>query len=281
MANPPKDTKNLNQVAANTLQELGGDAPPPAASTTGNSPPTTANFIGPAGYELPDSFKAHPMTSGLADDYAQDISPQYHVTDELIPLKESWSPDRIAALQNQMVSSGLLKPRNYQLGFWDAPSIAAYRELLGYSNVSGQDYTTTLANFQATISKFGDTTTGANRVRQPFISELTDPNTLRDTLDAVSVRTMGRGLTEQEKSHFVDSFRATQQQAQQSKYDMAGALDTTTGAYTGAGGSVTAPDEQSAASAFVKSTNPDAVKEYNYLNAFKAFQGLLSGSGIS
>jgi len=31
----------------------------------------------------------------------------------------------------------------------------------------------------------------------------------------------------------------------------------------------------------IKQSNPDAVKEYNYLNAFKAFQSLLSGSGLS
>ncbi len=263
---------------ANPLFDLGNDAPPPPGQTGSL---TASNYIGPAGYELPDTYTVHGMTRGLADDYETDLSPQYRVGDELTPLRESWPPERIAAIQNQMVSAGLLKSRNFQLGFWDQPTMAAYRELLGYSNVSGQDYSTTLANFKATIAKFGDTTTGANRVRQPFLAELTDPNTLRDTLDAVSVRTMGRGLTEQEKAHFVDSFRSTQEQALRSKYDMAGDIDTTTGANTGAGGTYSVPDPESSASAYVKSTNPDAVKEYNYLNAFKAFQGLLSGSGIS
>lgn len=273
------------------IDDLNAGAGPPPPAAAGST--TTKNFIGPAGYELPDTYRNDPgqaignMFAGVFDPNTrmggldQITTPRYSVGDELTPLRDSWPPERIAAIQNQMVASGLLKARNFQLGFWDKPTMAAYRELLGYSNVSGQDYLTTLANFKATIEKFGDTTTGANRVRQPFISELTDPNTLRDTLDAVSVRTMGRGLTEAEKAHFVDSFRATQEQAQRSKYDMAGALDTTTGAYTGAGGSVTMPDEQSSASAYVKSTNPDAVKEYNYLNAFKAFQSLLSGSGIS
>lgn len=271
---------------ANPLFDLGGDAPPPPGQTGST---TSQNFIGPAGYELPDTYRVNrpgiPQNTGSAGyDYNYNLSPivpKYAVGDELIPLKESWLPERIAALQKQMIAAGLLKGHNFQLGSWDAPSMAAYRELLGYSNVSGQDSDTTLANFQATIAKFGDTTTGSNRVRQPFISELTDPNSLRDTLDAVSVRTMGRGLTEAEKSHFVDAFRATQEQSQRSKYDLAGDMDTTTGAYTGTGGSVTTPDPVSDATAYVKSTNPDAVKEYNYLNAFKAFQSLLSGSGIS
>ena len=276
---PLQSNPSTGQPSTNSLFDLGGDAPPPAAQS--GADPTVNNYIGPAGYQLPDTYKAHPMTSGLADDYAQDLSPQYRVGDELTPLRDSWLPDRVAALQNQMVSAGLLKARNFQLGYWDAPSIAAYKELLGYSNVSGQDSDTTLANFKATIAKFGDTTTGANRVRQPFISELTDPNTLRDTLDAVSVRTMGRGLTEQEKAHFIDSFRATQEQTQRQKYDLAGDMDTTTGQYTGTGGSITTQDPESSANAYIKSTNPDAVKEYNYLNAFKAFQGLLTGSGIS
>lgn len=280
---PPPTTAPLQSnpsagQPSNSLFDLGGDAPPPAG-TTGST--TSSNYIGPAGYQLPDTYTTTGMTRGLADNYETSLSPQYRVGDELTPLKDSWPPERIADIQNQMVAAGLLKARNFQLGFWDQPTMSAYRELLGYSNVSGQDSDTTLANFKATIAKFGDTTTGANRVRQPFISELTDPNTLRDTLDAVSVRTMGRGLTEQEKAHFIDSFRATQEQTQQQKYDMAGDMDTTTGQYTGTGGSITTPDAESSANAYIKSTNPDAVKEYNYLNAFKAFQGLLSGSGIS
>lgn len=276
---------NPTTPAPNSLYDLGGGGPPPPAASTST---TASNFIGPAGYQLPDTYTAPVSSYQDADAYGSytvnlpqpvQMAPRYSVGDELTPLRDSWPPERIVQIQNQMVTAGLLKSRNFQLGFWDAPSIAAYRELLGYSNVSGNDSDTTLTNFKAIIDKYGDTTTGANRVRQPFISELTDPNTLRDTLDAVSVRTMGRGMTEAEKAHFVDSFRATQEQTQRSKYDLAGDMDTTTGAYTGTGGSVTAPDPESDANAYIKSTNPDAVKEYNYLNAFKAFQSLLSSSG--
>ena len=267
-------------TSSNALVDAaGGGDPAPGPGQTGATP-TVSNYIGPAGYQLPDTYTTTGMTRGLADNYETSLSPQYRVGDELTPLKDSWPAERIADIQNQMVSAGLLKARNFQLGFWDQPTMSAYRELLGYSNVSGQDSDTTLANFKATIAKFGDTTTGAHRVRQPFLAELTDPNTLRDTLDAVSVRTMGRGLTEQEKAHFVDSFRATQEQSLRGKDDMAGDVDTTTGANTGTGGTYSLPQPESSANAYIKSTNPDAVKEYNYLNAFKAFEQLLSGSGL-
>lgn len=261
--------------------------PPVGGNTSPNS--TTINYLGPAGYQLPDNYQTQPVSSYQDSDangpYTVNLAtpvsmaPRYKQGDELYPPQNNYDPTAIASLQNQLVSSGLLKPRNFQLGQWDQTTMLAYRELLGYSNVAGLPYAQSLANMKSIIAKYGDTTqTGS--VRQPFLPQLTDPAALKDTLDAVSVRTMGRGLTPAEKDAFVSSFQGMQTTAQQTRYDNQGNYDPNTGAYTGSGGSDTQPDASGQAAAYINQTNPDAVESYNYLNAYKAFDQLLHGSGL-
>ena len=241
-------------------------------------------YIGPGSSRLGSSFRAttkdtrthhfDPTTMGesgepvpyLTTTTAQ-VPPRYALGDEWSPQTQSWSPERIADIQAQLVDAGLLDPDDYQRGFWDQESATAYRQLLGYSNVSGLESHQTLQRIGEVKSRFGSTADKAVK-RQPFISELTDPMALSDLLDDVAVRRMGRGLTPEEKARFSDSFRGLQESSQRQAYDMS--------APDASGGSVTTPNPQARAEAFVTENRPDDVAAYQYLQAFKSFENLLS-----
>ena len=234
------------------------------------------DYIGPGTSRLSGDFRASgPSTSGIYEPYRgpatrEQVPPRYALGDEWAPQTQSWSPERIADIQAQLVDAGLLDPDDYQRGFWDQESAQAYRQLLGYSNVSGLDSHQTLQRIGEVKSKFGSTGDKA-KVRQPFISELTDPVALSDLLDEVAVRRMGRGLSPEEKARFSDSFRGLQESSQRQAYEMSGS-----GLPGGPGGSVTQPNAQARAEEFVTSSRPDDVAAYQYLQAFKSFENLLS-----
>lgn len=235
-------------------------------------------YIGPGTSRLSGEYRAvnpNAVTSGTYEPYhgpatrgPVETPPRYALGDEWAPQTQSWDPPRIADLQAQLVDAGLLDPDDYQRGWWDEESAKAYRQLLGYSNVSGLDSHQTLQRIGEVKAKYGSTADKAGKVRQPFISELADPMELSDLLDDVAVRRMGRGLTPEEKARFSDSFRGLQETEQQKAYDIS--------APGGPGGSVTMPDAGARAEEFVTSTRPDDVAAYQYLQAFKSFENLIS-----
>lgn len=241
-------------------------------------------YIGPGSSKLGSGYRAKPVIkdtffdpsimgeSGTPQPYTRtaEVAPRYAIGDEWSPQTQSWSPERIADIQAQLVDAGLLDPDDYQRGFWDQESATAYRQLLGYSNVSGLDSHQTLQRIGEVKAKFGSTADKGAK-RQPFISELADPTELNDLLDDVAVRRMGRGLTPEEKARFSDSFRGVQESEQRKYYEASGS-----GLPGGPGGSVTMPDARSRANEFVTSTRPDDVAAYQYLQAFKSFENLLS-----
>ena len=254
----------------------------------GGPPPITeedeAEYIGPGSSRLTSGYRATvpPQKPGgrlgvarspsefVQSQVPHEVAPRYKLGDEWEPQTKSWSPERIADIQAQLVDAGLLDPDDYQRGFWDQESATAYRQLLGYSNVSGLDSHQTLQRIGEVKSKYG-TTADKGAKRQPFISELADPTELSSLLDDISVRRMGRGLTPEEKARFSDSFRGLQESEQRKYYEASGS-----GLPGGPGGSVTMPDAGSRAEEFVTSTRPDDVASYQYLQAFKSFENLIS-----
>jgi hypothetical protein len=258
-----------------------GGGPPPIAEEE------EAEFLGPGtsrlggGYraQVPSTRTGHfdPTTMGESGDVApysrtitNEVAPRYKLGDEWSPQTQSWPTERIVDLQAQLVDAGLLDPDDYQRGFWDQESATAYRQLLGYSNVSGLDSHSTLQRIGEVKAKYGSTADKGAK-RQPFISELADPVELSSLLDDVAVRRMGRGLTPEEKARFSDSFRGLQETEQRKYYEASGS-----GLPGGPGGSVTMPDASSRAEQFVTETRPDDVSSYQYLQAFKSFENLLS-----
>lgn len=255
------------------LSQYGG-GPPPVSDED------EEEFIGPGTSRLSGGYRAtnpDAITSGTYEPYRGPATrgpvatpPRYALGDEWEPQTKSWDPPRIADMQAQLVDAGLLDPDDYQRGFWDQESAQAYRQLLGYSNVSGLDSHQTLQRIGEVKSKFGSTAEKA-KVRQPFISELADPAELSDLLDDVAVRRMGRGLSPEEKERFSTSFRGLQESEQRKYYEASGS-----GLPGGPGGSVTMPDAGARANQFVTESRPDDVAAYQYLQAFKSFENLLS-----
>ena len=254
---------------------LAGYAPPPPVSDEDE-----IEYIGPGSARLSGGYRANvpdAKTSGTFEPYRgpatrgpMEVAPRYKLGDEWEPQTKSWSPERVADIQAQLVDAGLLDPDDYQRGFWDEESAQAYRQLLGYSNVSGLDSHQTLQRIGEVKAKYGTTGEKA-KIRQPFISELADPVELSDLLDDVAVRRMGRGLTPEEKERFSTSFRGLQESEQRKYYEASGS-----GLPGGPGGSVTMPDAGSRAEQFVVENRPDDVAAYQYLQAFKSFENLLS-----
>lgn len=267
-------------MAQEAVDDYGIGAPPPSAEEDDEK------FIGPGSSQLGGGYRANvqrstthwfdPTTMGESGDpapyartYTEPIPPRYHVGDEWLPQTNSWSSEKIADLQSQLVDAGLLDKRAYQRGFWDDTSAAAYRKLLGYSNVSGLDDQSTLSRFREVQAKYGATET-AGATRQPFLARKTDPEYLQNLLDDVSVRTIGRRISPEEKARFATAFNESQVAVQRQEYDMTGS-----GLPGGEGGTVTDVEPGAQAEKFVRENNPGEVKEYDAIQRYKQFQALL------
>lgn len=241
-------------------------------------------YIGPGSSRLGSGYRATipgsgDVTSGTYEPFRgpatrttlpAQIPPRYKLGDEWEPQTQSWSPERIADIQAQLVDAGLLDPDDYQRGFWDQESATAYRQLLGYSNVSGLDSHQTLQRIGEVKAKFGSTADKGAK-REPFITGLSDPVALSNLLDDVAVRRMGRGLSPEEKAQFSNSYRGLEEAEARKRYEAGGS-----GLPGGSGGTYTQLDPSSRAEEYVTSTRPDDVAAYQYLQAFKSFENLLS-----
>lgn len=254
--------------------------PPPSADEDEET------FIGPSGTQLGSGYRANvahrtthffdPAAMGESGEpvpysrsYTTPVPPRYHVGDEWAPQTNSWRDERIADLQSQLVDAGLLDKGKYQRGYWDDTSAAAYKKLLGYSNVSGLDDQSTLSRYREIQAKYGATeTTGATR--QPFLGRNTDPEYLKNLLDDVAVRTIGRRISPEENAQFVTAFNQSQVAVQRQEYDLTGA-----GLPGGTGGTVTDVEPGAQAEKFVRDNNPQDVAEYDAIQRYKQFQALL------
>ena len=251
------------------MSDLSQFAPPPPVSEEDE-----VKYIGPGGSSIPANLPGG-STSGIYEPYRgpatrDTIKSRYAQGDEWEPQTQSWSPERVADIQAQLVDAGLLDPDDYQRGFWDEESAQAYRQLLGYSNVSGLDSHQTLQRIGEVKAKYG-TTDDKAKIREPFIAQLSDPVALSDLLDDVAVRRMGRGLTPEEKNQFSNSFRGLEEAEERKRYEAGGS-----GLPGGPGGTYTEVDPQARAEQYVTETRPDDVAAYQYLQAFKSFENLLS-----
>jgi hypothetical protein len=72
-------------------------------------------------------------------------SPQYFEGEQFDP--GGWTTERIAKLQRDLVTAGLLT-ESFSMGVWDGASISAYYNLLAASNVSGQEWGDQLKEFK-------------------------------------------------------------------------------------------------------------------------------------
>lgn len=74
--------------------------------------------------------------------------PYYTHDDLIIPIKESWSSDRILRIQKQMEEANLLQKDTYRPGEWGSQTQQAFQQILISSNQNARPWDETLANFQ-------------------------------------------------------------------------------------------------------------------------------------
>lgn len=146
---PPKDTRSADDIYNQ------GPAGGPALATQ-------SKYVG-----VPDDYTAvrpmqenpHYYPSGFSyttgrygagaapsEQGRYEQKPRYRDGDEWKPANLPGGPEAIAELQRQLVNAGYLSGR-FQLGRWDPPSVAAYKDLLSEANASGLDAETALRRF--------------------------------------------------------------------------------------------------------------------------------------
>lgn len=161
---------------------------PPEETETVQGPPP----IGvPRGYSAPQPYdqdvREKMATALITPRTTYQQQPRYYSGDELIPA--TLDPVQIRRLQNDLVRAGLLKPGDFQPGFWDQASQDSYFVALAYANQSGDPVQTILA-YLATLPKPAQAPeVTAKEVRQ-FVP--TDPAALAQEVKSVFRQRLGR-----------------------------------------------------------------------------------------
>ncbi len=251
--------------------QVSKNPPPGSADDEGGTP----SYIGvPSNYRpnrSPLEFFTNPFKPPSKDEVDAYLAPpKYFTGDESRPA--AWGEERVVDLQSQMVDAGILKSTAYQRGVWDIATANAYEKLLATSNAAGLDYTQTLSNYRAVISKYGrpgDQEKSAER--QPFISQRRDPEALRALLGNVAGKIMGGPLSKEEEDNFISTFNSMSESAQRAAYVASGS-----GGPGGPGGVDQEIDPEAQASKFLRETRPQDVVQHDVINRFNQFQDLLS-----
>lgn len=140
--------------AARTTSAPAASSPAPAASSpTAGAAPTSieaAIAAGPGGsattdkgyalfpYQGSGAFQANTLQNLKVTDAAtgQPIGARYFEADAVAPA--SWSPEKTAGLQRQMLNLGLYGNAQVKIGSWNVQDQEAYTALLTAANVSGR-----------------------------------------------------------------------------------------------------------------------------------------------
>lgn len=195
--------------------------------------------------------------------------PSFFEGDENLPAVTA--PEKIAMLQRQMASVGLIGPKvKFRLGVWDEPTRNAYRDLLAFANSRGMDddraALDVYANSQAAM---GADITGEQPEREPLVKRLPNPDDLRATFDTVARATLGHKADDALIGRMVSSYQQAVGTQQEALYN-AGA----------AGGTVTEPaDPRTYAEQQIRSADPNAAAAHDAVGLYGDFLKLWSGRG--
>lgn len=188
--------------------------------------------------------------------------PRYFDGDQWVPA--SLPPDQLAMLQKKMVSAGLLKSGEAQLGIWDTASMGAYTKLLAYANASGMDSVTALDRWgQQHILD-------PNAGKAPLQVHLSDPGELAQVFRAAVISTRGEGWATDKINQMVAAYQGVERTAQTQAYGM---QDT--------GGTVVQPPSPTSfAQTQVRKEDPLGAQEHDVIGQggpLDAFRQMLGG----
>lgn len=186
--------------------------PPPPASKTNAPKPLGVpdDYIAPGGRgKVPFRGMGVPSTYQKPGQL-----PRYYDGDEFLPA--SFSPEKIAALQRELATAGLIGPKTkFRVGLWDEATRGAYKNLLEYANASGADEKTALKRYAEAglVDPSGET-----EGRAPLTIKKTSPTDLFAIADTVARTKLGRKLTDKEKAAMTSAFQAREVAEQTTDY---------------------------------------------------------------
>lgn len=175
-------------------------------------------------HQAPTPYGQHAPTTKIVDQ-----GPRYFEGDQ-------WGPGSLPdeardQLQRALIQAGLLDPKDYQPGVWDAASAAAYRDLLRESNGSGMGWKVNLQR-RLDLAAQGLINIKGARKRAPLTVQLTSPTEIKARADDAAPELLGRKLTDSEVSPFVKAYNDQERLAQTAAYNA-----------EPSGGTVTAPPQ--------------------------------------
>jgi hypothetical protein len=264
------DTSDMPPPAAPKQQQVANPIGVPYYIT---DPSTGAPAVGPDnqrlrwGAQVPGLTNPHPGRTWADTLTTQYQLPRYFDGDQWLPAQ--LPPDQLANLQKKMVSAGLLKSGEAQLGIWDTNSMNAYTKLLAYANASGYDAQTALDRWDSSHTATGDQGTP----RQPLVTKLSNPDDLKAVFRKAGIETLGIGFSSDQIDQMVNSYQQQERETQQQQYAMTGYGSSTE---PGPGGEITAPPSPDAyAVTQARQQDPGLAQEHDALGMVNQFQNMV------
>lgn len=220
------------------------------------------------------------LTTTLAPNVPAGASaPRYYQGAEWLPVMRNATPQEIDQLQRRLTGAGLLD-KDYRQGVWDAPSQAAFGQVLELANASGTEWQQALASYEnstpmqwdAKTGTFVKGTAGTARTRAPVVARFTSPDDLAVTAQEVATSKLGRSFTSQELQKFISAYHGTE------STEAAGA---TAASGVAGGGYTAAPSIQAAATTFAQQQDPTAYTGEQFLPLIDRMNQLLAGPNLA
>lgn len=208
------------------------------------------------------------------EQYGYQSNPNYHVNPALKPAM-GWVAKALP--RKPLYKVGYLNSKDFsrELGNMNANAIYQYQQYMNQAGMldkytPGQLDKATRAGFKELITRANQHAgtwqdelgsslqaggeVGPAKTRQPFVAQLDDPATLKETFQAAAQQVYGGDLPDAEVNAMVDAYRQTQAQRQQAAYS---AQDT--------GGTVdNEPSAQAFALSKIKEQHPDQVNRVKF-----------------
>lgn len=144
--------------------------------------------------------------------------PRYFDGHEFLPA--SFSPEKIAMLQRELATAGLIGPKTkFRVGLWDETTRNAYKNLLEYANAAGLDERAAIKRYAQ--AQLLDPSGEEGPTRAPLTIKKSNPTDLYAIADVAARSKLGRKLTDKEKAAMASAFQAQEVAEQTTDYNQA------------------------------------------------------------
>lgn len=273
--NKAKDAAEPKTRKPATASRSAASAPKGKTKTDANGLPSLEDFTGTSSHGQP----LLPYTAGadvLAGVKVRDAhtgkmrAPRYHELGTLLPVTEGWSPEKTAALQQQMLTIGLYGTNKTRLGTWGSADQEAMAALLTEANVTGRTRTEQLHEWMIHPPTPEELGIALGKEKKPATLRLTNPADVRASAETVSQQLLGHidtGIVNSAAS----GYNALESSAQTAANDVA---NSDTG-----GSSYDAPTPAAYLEDKIRREKPLEVGAHQFLSTWNNFLSLLGPGG--